>query len=78
MKELLETGLTIAGGSLAVLAVASFWIPKALGWREKLAGLTPLMREPPFRESHLLHKACGKNENIRGLRCPPGSPPVSR
>ena len=22
-----------------------FWIPKALGWKEKLAGLTPLMRE---------------------------------
>jgi hypothetical protein len=45
MKELLEIGLRIGGGSLAALSIASFWIPKALGWREKLAGLTPLMRE---------------------------------
>lgn len=45
MKELLETGLIIAGCSLATLSIASFWIPKTLGWREKLAGLTPLMRE---------------------------------
>lgn len=45
MKELLETGLWIGGGSLTALTIASFWIPKALGWREKLAGLTPLMRE---------------------------------
>lgn len=45
MKELLETGLWIGGGSLTALSIASFWIPKALGWREKLAGLTPLMRE---------------------------------
>lgn len=45
MKELLETGLWIGGGSLVVLTIASFWIPKALGWRDKLAGLTPLMRE---------------------------------
>jgi hypothetical protein len=45
MKELLEIGLWLGGGSLVVLTIASFWIPKALGWREKLAGLTPLMRE---------------------------------
>ena len=45
MKELLELGLIIAGCSLAALSIASFWIPKALGWREKLAGLTPLVRE---------------------------------
>lgn len=45
MKELLEIGLWLGGGSLVVLCVASLWIPKALGWREKLAGLTPLMRE---------------------------------
>lgn len=45
MKELLEIGLWIGGGSLAALSIASFWIPKALGWRKKLAGLTPLMRE---------------------------------
>lgn len=45
MKSLLEIGLMIGGGSLAILAIASFWIPKALGWKEKLAGLTPLMRE---------------------------------
>lgn len=45
MKELLEIGLIIGGCSLATLSIASFWIPKALGWREKLTGLTPLMRE---------------------------------
>lgn len=45
MKELLQIGLLIGGWSLVALAVASFWIPKVLGWREKLAGLTPLMRE---------------------------------
>jgi hypothetical protein len=45
MKELLEIGLWIGGGSLVALTIASFWIPRALGWREKLAGLTPLMRE---------------------------------
>lgn len=45
MKELLQIGLMIGGWSLVALSVASFWIPKALGWREKLAGLTPLMRE---------------------------------
>ncbi len=45
MKELLEIGLTIGGGALVVLCIASFWIPQALGWQEKLAGLTPLMRE---------------------------------
>ncbi|HEY1120320.1 MAG TPA: hypothetical protein VGE67_01915 [Haloferula sp.] len=45
MKELLQIGLWLGGGSLVALTIASFWIPKALGWREKLAGLTPLMRE---------------------------------
>ena len=45
MKELLNIGLLLAGFGLSVLVVASFWIPKVLGWREKLAGLTPLMRE---------------------------------
>lgn len=45
MKELLQTGLQIGGFSLVALGIASFWIPKALGWKEKLAGLTPLMRE---------------------------------
>lgn len=45
MKELLQLGLWIGGGSLVALSIASLWIPKALGWREKLAGLTPLMRE---------------------------------
>lgn len=45
MKELLEFGLWVGGWSLVVLCLASFWIPKALGWREKLAGLPPLMRE---------------------------------
>ena len=45
MKELLQIGLWMGGGSLVVLCIASFWIPKVLRWREKLAGLTPLMRE---------------------------------
>ena len=45
MKELLQIGLLIGGWSLVALSIASFWIPKALGWREKLVGLTPLMRE---------------------------------
>ena len=45
MKELLQIGLLIGGWSLVALSIASFWIPKALGWREKLTGLTPLMRE---------------------------------
>lgn len=45
MKELLQIGLLIGGWSLVALCLASFWIPKILGWREKLAGLTPLMRE---------------------------------
>jgi len=45
MKELLQTGLMIGGWSLVALSIGSLWIPKALGWREKLAGLTPLMRE---------------------------------
>ncbi len=45
MKELLEIGLVLGGCSLVVLSIASFWIPKALGWKEKLASLTPLMRE---------------------------------
>ena len=45
MKSLLEIGLGIGGCSLVILCVASFWIPKVLGWRDKLAGLTPLMRE---------------------------------
>ena len=45
MKELLQIGLVIGGCSLGVLSIASFWIPKILGWKEKLEGLTPLMRE---------------------------------
>lgn len=45
MKALLELGLNVAGLSLVALGIASLWIPRALGWREKLAGLTPLMRE---------------------------------
>lgn len=44
MKELLPLGLQVGGWSLVALCVASLWIPAALGWREKLAGLTPLMR----------------------------------
>jgi len=45
MKELIQIGLVIGGCSLGILSIASFLIPKVLGWKEKLAGLTPLMRE---------------------------------
>ncbi len=45
MKTLLQNGLLIGGWALVVLCIASFWIPAKLRWREKLAGLTPLMRE---------------------------------
>lgn len=45
MRDLLDFGLLLAALSLTALCIASYWIPKALGWREKLAGLTPLMRE---------------------------------
>ena len=45
MKELLEVGLRIGGWSLIALCDASLWIPRMLGWKEKLAELTPLMRE---------------------------------
>lgn len=45
MKEILQVGLLIGGCSLTALCIASFWIPKVLRWREKLVGLTPLMRE---------------------------------
>lgn len=45
ISNLLEIGLIIAGLSLTALCIGSFWIPKALGWREKIASLTPLMRE---------------------------------
>lgn len=45
MKELLEIGLKIGGVSLILLCVASLWIPRVLQWKDKIAGLTPLMRE---------------------------------
>ncbi|MFK7850641.1 MAG: hypothetical protein AB8D78_06645 [Akkermansiaceae bacterium] len=45
MKNLLEIGTLIGGWSLVILCIGSFWIPQKLGWKEKLAGLTPLMRE---------------------------------
>lgn len=45
MRDILEFALLIAGWALAVLCVASIWIPKALGWKDKLTVLTPLMRE---------------------------------
>ncbi len=45
MKALLQNGLLIGGWALVALCIASFWIPAKLKWREKLAGLTPLMRE---------------------------------
>jgi len=45
MKELLEIGLQIGGYSLALLCIASFWIPKILRWKENVAALPPLLRE---------------------------------
>jgi hypothetical protein len=45
MRELLSIGLFLAGLGLVALVLASLWIPKALRWKEKLSGLTPLMRE---------------------------------
>lgn len=45
MNELLNYGLMFAGFGFTLLVIASFWIPGILGWKEKLAGLTPLMRE---------------------------------
>ncbi|MFC7336693.1 hypothetical protein ACFQY0_05860 [Haloferula chungangensis] len=45
MKELIQIGLSVGGWSLVLLCIGSLWIPKVLGWSEKLAGLTPLMRE---------------------------------
>ena len=45
MKELLNAGLLFAGFGLTLLVIASFWIPKILGWKEKLKDLTPLMKE---------------------------------
>ena len=45
MREVLNYGLLFAGLGLLVLTVASFWIPRILGWKEKLADLSPLMRE---------------------------------
>ena len=45
MKELLNFGLQVSGWSLVLLSIGSLWIPKVLGWREKLAGLTPLMKK---------------------------------
>ena len=45
MKELLDLGLQVSGWSLVLLCIGSIWIPKVLGWREKLVSLTPLMKE---------------------------------
>ncbi len=45
MRVWLEFALTLAGFFLVILSIASVWIPKALGWKEKLVVLTPLMRE---------------------------------
>jgi hypothetical protein len=45
VKELLHLGLAIGGWSLVALCIGSLWIPAALGWREKLAVLSPLMRD---------------------------------
>jgi len=45
MRELLDFGLLLAGFGLTTLVIASLWIPKVLEWKEKIAGLTPLMKE---------------------------------
>lgn len=45
MKTLLDFGLLFAGFGLTLLVIASLWIPRVLGWKEKISGLTPLMKE---------------------------------
>ncbi len=45
MKELLNYGLLFAGFGLTALVIASLWIPKVLGWKEKLKDLSPLIKE---------------------------------
>ena len=45
MREFLNFGLMFAAFGLTVLVIASFWIPKLLGWKEKLEDLSPLMKE---------------------------------
>lgn len=45
MREWLELGVKVGGWSLVALSLGSLAIPRVLGWRDKLAGLTPLMRE---------------------------------
>ena len=45
MKDLLEIGMVVGGVSLLILCIASLWIPKVLGWKQKLTVLSPLMRE---------------------------------
>lgn len=45
MKQLLEIGLQSGGYSLILLCIGSLWIPKILGWKERVRALPPLMRE---------------------------------
>ncbi|MDA8969230.1 hypothetical protein N9F48_04090 [Akkermansiaceae bacterium] len=35
----------MSGWLLVLLCIGSIWIPKVLGWKEKVVSLTPLMRE---------------------------------
>ena len=40
-RKLLDIGLQFAGWFLVILCVASFWIPKVLGWKEGAWGNAP-------------------------------------
>lgn len=45
MREVLDFGLLLAGVCFVMLTVACFFLPGALGWKEKLSNLSPLMRQ---------------------------------
>ncbi|MFQ5733313.1 MAG: hypothetical protein ACE5KM_15335 [Planctomycetaceae bacterium] len=44
MADFLQVAIFIAGLGQLVLAAASAFIPRQLGWREKLGGVDPLLR----------------------------------
>ncbi|MGE9268030.1 MAG: hypothetical protein ACQKBY_08030 [Verrucomicrobiales bacterium] len=45
MNEILQSALLLAAWAQGLLCVGSLAIPRVLGWREKTAVLTPLMRQ---------------------------------
>ncbi len=45
LKELIHTGLLIAGGAQLTLCMASVAIPRNLRWVERTAGLVPFIRQ---------------------------------